>query len=94
MNYCGYHFSSCQVELHVVGSPGMEGAGDTLDHLKDEPKDALALLAVKGRLDQLHRLYSRRSSTALVHTEEEVYPTKTRLYWRQPTLILTRIGLY
>ena len=36
----------------VVGSPGMR-AGDTLNRLKDDPKDTLALLAVKGSLDQL-----------------------------------------
>ena len=31
----------------VVGLPGMKGAGDTLNRLKDEPSDTLALLAVR-----------------------------------------------
>ena len=48
----------------------MKGAGDTLDRLKDEPKDTLALLAVKGRLDQLSRLYSYRSSSTSPHRKK------------------------
>ena len=47
----------------VVGSPGMKGAGDTLECLKDEPSDTLALLAVKEDLTNLSRLYSHRSSS-------------------------------
>ena len=35
----------------------MKGAGDTLNRLKDEPKDTLALLAVKEDLTNLVVLY-------------------------------------
>ena len=69
-----------------------ERAGDTLECLKDEPSDALALLAVKGRLDQLRRLYSHRSTRHV--TRGEVYPDKYTIIGRQPLVILTRIGLY
>ena len=55
----------------------MIGGGDTLECLNNEPKDALALLAVREDLTNFVVLYSRRS-TALVHTEE-VYPTKVHL---------------
>ena len=66
-----------------------ERAGDTLECLKDDPSDTLALLAVKGRLDQLRRLYSRRS------TQEKFILTNYMIIWGgNLQIILTRIGLY
>ena len=74
----------------VVGSPGIR-AGDTLNRLKDDPNDALALLAVKGRLDQLHN--SLFTSLYTSRNRDEVYPTKVHLMGGNLQIILTRIDL-
>ena len=68
----------------VVGSPGMIGAGDTLECLNDEPKDALALLAVREDLTNFIILYSRRSTRHVTETKKFILQI-TRLYGRQPT---------
>ena len=60
-------------------------AGDTLECLKDEPSDALALLAVKGRLDQLRRLYSH-VVVALVHIGRSLSYKLHDYMGRQPTI--------
>ena len=64
--------------LICSGIAGEEGAGDTLDSLNDEPKDALTLLAVIVHLTNF----------------VIVYLAKIHLDGRQLTIILTRIDLY
>ena len=67
----------------------MKGAGDTLNRLNDEPKEALALLAVKEDLTNFIDFI-----LVVVAHKRRSLSYKCMIIGRQPQLIITRIGLY
>ena len=68
----------------------MKGAGDTLNRLNDEPKEALALLAVK---EDLTNFIDFILVVVVAHRRRSL-SYKCMIIGRQPQLIITRIGLY